>query len=145
MPDLCLCLISVSLSLPLFPLCTGCQQQSPQLLHHDRAPPALCPPPAPSPAHGRTSPGARPAASGDAGVARPRASLLCLAANPNVNPKENPIYSHVSLGKAGASQPSPKPHGAAPAELWGYGCLWIYLLSLGGKRGCFGLSLPFVC
>lgn len=60
-----------------------------------------------SPAHGQTPPGVRPAASGEAGLPLPRTSLLYLAANPKVNSKENPIYWHVSLGKAGASQPPP--------------------------------------
>lgn len=94
----CACVLPVSVCPSLSsPYAGDASSRAPSCSIVPRHPKILCPPQ-------QTPPAARPPASGEAGLALPRASLLYLPANPKVNPKEKPIYSHVSLGKAGVSQ-----------------------------------------
>lgn len=72
------------------------------------------PPTSPADFQGQTTHGSKAhGRGGEAGVA----SSLRGVASRDVNPKENRVYSQVSLGKAGVSQPPPKSPGAAPAAL----------------------------
>lgn len=86
----CACVLPLSVCPSLSSPCArDASSRAPSCSIMPRHPKILCPPLALSPAHGQTPPGARPAASGEAGLALPSASLLYLAANPEVNPKEN--------------------------------------------------------
>lgn len=102
---------SVCLSLS-FPCAWKASSRAPKCYHEEANPQSCAPPPRPPPLARLTSRGKHPREQslqprGEAGTARPRASSLCVAANRNVNPKENRFYSQVSLGKAGVSQLPP--------------------------------------
>lgn len=128
MSDLCLCHTSVCLSFPLFPLCTGCQQQGTQLLHRGQAP--QNPQPAPP-----SAPGARPAASGEQGWLCPSVPPLP-GCRPEANPQENPIYPQVSSGQS-------RSISAAPNTSWCCSCqgvgLWLGLKLPADPRGEIGM------